>query len=265
MQVKVLADNSVAALRPKKLLAEWGFSAIVGDVLFDTGQNLAAIHNSRLLGVEDFSCIVLSHGHYDHTGGLTSFLEFYGNNGGRRKKVYLHPDAWLPRVYRDTPIGMPWQREEIEGLAEVVEHREPVEVSGNIVALGEIPRKKKDMRIGKIKRNGVWEEDAIYDDQSLAVKTEGGILLVLGCCHSGLENTVNYAEEVCGDEVRYIVGGTHLVGMKDDEVREIARWLDRKVELVAACHCTGFRAEAILHSELGEKFSFAGAGSVFDF
>ncbi len=258
--VKILADNTVATLRPKKLVAEWGFSALVDDVLFDTGQNVAALQNSRLMGVGDFSCVVLSHGHYDHTGALQAFLEIYG-----KKKVYLHPDAWLPRVYRGTPIGMPWQRNEIEELGEVVEIREPLEVSKGVTALGEIPRKDEDLGIGKILRNGVWEEDSIKDDQSLAVKTKGGILLVLGCCHAGLRNTLEYAEEVCGDEVKYVIGGTHLVSMSDEKVRDVARWLEKKIELIAPCHCTGFRAEATLFNELGEKFAFAGVGSVFEF
>ncbi|RUM33310.1 MAG: MBL fold metallo-hydrolase [Archaeoglobus sp.] len=260
MFVKILADNCVSQLRPKKLLAEWGFSALVGDVLFDTGQNVAAIQNSRTMGVDDFSCIVLSHGHYDHTGALQSFLEIYG-----RKKVYMHPDAWLPRVYRETPIGIPWQKSEIECLGDIVEHVEPVEVSKGITALGEIPRNEKDLGIGKILKNGVWQDDKIMDDQSLVVKTKDGLLLVLGCCHAGLKNTVDYAEEVCCDEVKFILGGTHLVGLKDDEVREVASWLKKKIEMLAPCHCTGFKAEAILFNELRNKFAFAGVGSVFEF
>ncbi len=259
MEVKIILDNTVSNLRPKGLIAEWGFSALVGDVLFDTGQR-QTLENMRLLGIKDFSCIVLSHGHYDHTGALLPILEVYG-----KKKVYLHPDAWLPRKYKDTQIGIPWNREVIEGVCEVIENVEPIEVSKNIVALGEIPRKEKDMRIGKILKNGVWQEDSIADDQSLAVKTKNGILLVLGCCHAGLKNTVEYAEEVCGDEVKYIVGGMHLISLKDEEVREIAEWLSKKVELISPCHCTGSKAEAILFSKFADKFVFSGVGSTLEF
>ncbi len=257
--VKILSDNTVANLRPKGLLAEWGFSALIDDVLFDTGQKVV-LENMRLLGVEDFSCIVLSHGHYDHTGSLLPVLEVYG-----KKKVFAHPDSWLTRVYKDTPIGIPWSREVIEEVGEVIEHKDPVKVSKDIIALGEIPRKEKDMRIGKILKNGVWQEDAILDDQSLAVKTKNGILLVLGCCHSGLRNTVSYAEEVCSDEVKYIVGGTHLVSANSRELLEIAEWLKEKVELIAPCHCTGFKAQAVLSEKLKDKFVFTGVGSILSF
>ncbi|AEA47447.1 MBL fold metallo-hydrolase [Archaeoglobus veneficus] len=259
VRIHILADNKVVQLRPKGLLAEWGFSAAVdGRVLFDAGQKTAAYNNAILLGLKpEFDCIVLSHGHYDHTGGLINFLR-------SKPKLFMHPDAWLRRFHEGVHIGMPWCREEIENLAEVIEHREPVEVSKGIYALGEIPRKHRDVGIGKVLRDGRLTDDSVPDDQSLAIKTERGVVLLLGCCHAGLRNTVEYAEEVCGDEVRFVIGGTHLVALKDAEVVEVAEWLKKKVEFVAPCHCTGFRGEAILASKLGEKFKLIGAGSVIE-
>ena len=260
VRIYILADNKVVQLRPKGLLAEWGFSAAIDNVLFDTGQKVAAHWNASLLGLKEFDTIVLSHGHYDHTGGLLDFLL----TARTKPKIYLHPEAWFPRYYEGTHIGIPYCREEIENLAEIVEHREPVEVAKNVYALGEIPRKHKDVGIGKIRRNGELVEDRILDDQSLAIKTDKGVAVVFGCCHAGVRNTIEYAEEVCGDEVKFVIGGTHLVALKENEVLEIAEWFEKKVEFVAPCHCTGFRAEAILASKLGEKFKLIGAGSVIE-
>ena len=259
-KIYILADNKVVQLRPKGLLAEWGFSAAIDNVLFDAGQKIAAHRNASLLGLKEFDRIVLSHGHYDHTGGLLDFLL----DAKTKPKIYVHPEVWLPRYYEGSYIGIPYCREEIEDFAEIIEHREPVEVAKNVYALGEIPRKHEDVGIGKVRRDNELVEDRVFDDQSLAIKTDKGVAVVFGCCHAGVRNTIEYAEEVCGDEVRFVIGGTHLVALKDNEVLEVARWLEKKVEFVAPCHCTGFKAEAILASKLGEKFKLIGAGSVIE-
>ncbi len=104
------------------------------------------------------------------------------------------------------------RREFLEDLSVIHEHRDPVNVTKNIVALGEIPRKWEQHLLSDsfVIRNGTKERDTIRDDQSLAVKTRNGLILLLGCCHSGLRNTVEYAEDVMGDEVKAIVGGTHI-------------------------------------------------------
>lgn len=104
-------------------------------------------------------------------------------------------------------------------------------------------------------------EDHIPDDQSLAVKTKKGIVLILGCCHAGLRNTIEYAEEICDDEVRFIIGGTHLMAMKKDEVYEVAEWLSKKIDSIAPTHCTGFEAKVILHSVLQDRYKPVGVGS----
>jgi len=89
-----------------------------------------------------------------------------------------------------------------------------------------------------------------------------GVLLILGCCHSGLRNTVKWAEEVTGDEVKFIVGGTHLIAYSPEKIREIVSKLD--FEFIAPCHCTGLKAEFILMEMLGDRFRMVGSGSVIE-
>ncbi len=265
--VTILSDNRVAESRPfaetnefARLRGEWGFSAAVGNVLLDTGMTGVARENAVELGVDPaFETIVLSHGHEDHTGGLDYFLR-------NEPTVYLHPEAWRSRYRKDVHIGLPFVREKIEDAATVVEHREPIEVESGIWALGEIPREHPDNPSGVTPQDGELRTDHVPDDQSLAVETDGGIALILGCCHAGLRNTITYAESVLDDDVRAVVGGTHLVAQEQAEVVETAAWLDEKpaLELVAPCHCTGFEAEATLREELPERFVSVGTGTILE-
>ncbi len=258
VKVTILADNKVIALRPQGLKAEWGFSALIEAkdvVLFDTGQTGVAFENFQLLNLPEPRIMVLSHGHYDHTGGIRKFT-------GIVEKIYAHPDAFLPRYYKGDYVGIPF-RKECLGV-EIVEHREPVEVVKGVWALGEIPRKYETalLKDSYILRDGERERDDILDDQSLAIRTDSGILLVLGCCHSGLRNTIEWAEEVTGDEVRFVIGGTHLIAYRPYEVKEIVSKLD--LDLMAPCHCTGIKMEYLLMDMLGERFKMVGSGSVVE-
>lgn len=259
--ITVLADNKVGVMRPVGLLAEWGFSAAVGEVLFDTGLTGAAHQNAVKLGFDpaEFEAIVLSHGHHDHTAGIEDFLI-------DEPEVYMHPQAWEPRYKLGVHNGMPFTRERIRDGGEVVEHREPIEVRPGIWALGEIPREHADNPSGKRRVDGELVEDHIPDDQALAVETDDGIAVILGCGHSGLRNTVEYAEEVFDEKVHVVVGGTHLVGMDHDGLVETADWLAEKdsIEVVAPCHCTGFEAESILADRVDGRFESVGVGSTLD-
>jgi len=267
MKVTVLADNTVVTGIPKGLRGEWGFAAGIDDVLFDTGQSTAVLDNARLLGIgTDFDDIVLSHAHYDHTKGLEAFLDPHEN-----PTVYCHPDIWSDRFIRepadgrilDEPIhiGFPYSRAEVETGAEIVEHRDPVEVSDSVFALGEIPRPHADTTVHLREEDGELVEDSVPDDQSVAVKTIDGTALVLGCCHAGLRNTIEHAETVTDQEVRYVIGGTHLVARDADEIHELADWLDGKLEVFAGTHCTGFQAEKIFSERLPDAFCSVGVGS----
>ena len=264
MEVVILADNKVVSLRPQGLKAEWGFSALILDketILFDTGQTGVAFENFMTLRKNAPSKLVLSHGHYDHTGGILPFVRAFD------LEIYAHPDAFLPRYFENRYIGILARKEQIESLAKIREHKEPVEVSKGITALGEIPRKYEQHLLTNsiIVRDKTKERDEIRDDQSLAIKTDNGLLLLLGCCHSGLRNTIEYAEEVVDDEVKFVVGGTHMIALKENELLDLVKWLDRKIELIAPCHCTGLENEFLLRDKLGDKYKLVGSGSVLEF
>jgi 7,8-dihydropterin-6-yl-methyl-4-(beta-D-ribofuranosyl)aminobenzene 5'-phosphate synthase len=266
MNVTILADNTVTTGIPKGLRGEWGFAAAVDDVLFDTGQSSTAVHNARLLDVTtDPDDIVLSHTHYDHTAGLDEFLDPFD-----KPTVYCHPDIWSERFIREPAdgrtlqdpihIGIPYTRAEVETGANIVEHCDPIEVSDGVFALGEIPRNHDDTSVHLREEDGELVDDPVTDDQSVAVQTTDGTALILGCCHAGLRNTIEYAETVTGEEVTYVIGGTHLVARDADEIHELADWLHGKLDLFAGTHCTGFDAEKILSERLPTAFRSVGVG-----
>jgi 7,8-dihydropterin-6-yl-methyl-4-(beta-D-ribofuranosyl)aminobenzene 5'-phosphate synthase len=263
VEITILADNRVAKPYPRGLRGEWGFSAAVGDMLLDTGQT-AAVHNAKLLDVPigEFGSVVVSHSHFDHTSGMLDVL-----NVMDQPTVYCHPRIWNHRYldsegqFDGAPLGIPYTKSTIEAKANVVEHRDAVEVTDGVYALGEIPRPHQDYVIGKVERRDGVIEDPIVDDQSVVVETGDGLALVLGCCHAGLRNTVEHAESVCDGDVRYIIGGTHLIAVGSEEIHAIADWLEGKLELFVGAHCTGTAATGILNERLPDTFEPAGVGS----
>lgn len=258
VKVRILADNTIGTVRPQGLRGEWGFSVSIGDILFDTGQTGIARRNASILGVEQpFETIVLSHGHFDHTGGLTEFLD-------QSPTIYHHPEVWRTRYKDGAHTGIPYTRERIASDATLVEHDEPVEVAPGVTALGEIPRPHPDNPSGVTPVDGTLIEDTIPDDQSIAVETSTGLALILGCCHAGLRNTIEYAETVCDESVSTIIGGTHLVAREPDTVASTAEWLADRIDLIAPAHCTGYEATTILQSTLGERFQRIGVGTEID-
>ncbi|MGO0123257.1 MBL fold metallo-hydrolase [Desulfothermobacter acidiphilus] len=273
MRVTVLVENSVG--KPLGLIGEHGLSFWVEheghSLLFDAGQRGAVVSNAQFLGVNlsAAEAVVLSHGHYDHTGGLRAALERIG----RRSPVYAHPDVFSShRVSSpvDRYIGIPYRREELEAAgAEFHWVREPLELFPGLWLSGEVPR-RTDFERGDermyVLQGGKRIPDPLADDLSLFVCTPGGLVILLGCAHAGVVNIIEHAREVTGvSKVAAVVGGTHLGPVGLEQLENTIKYLmELDLDLLAANHCTGLPVAARLKGIFGARFRFAITGEVLE-
>jgi len=272
-RLTTLSENTAFA-RPRGLLAEWGLSVLVEtedqNVLLDAGASISAARNGFLLGIDwqRIDTVVLSHGHYDHTGGLREVM----SRINKRVKVVAHPDVFDAKYIQmsqdETPvyIGIPFQRAELESLgADFHLTAEPVWLTDSLVTSGEIPMVTDYETIDPglcTRRNGELVPDPVDDDQSLFIKTDKGLAVVLGCAHHGIINTLRHAQEVTGvKEIHTVIGGTHLIRASEMQMEmTIAELKEIGVERLGVSHCTGMGAAVRLAQEFGLKFFFNNTG-----
>ncbi len=255
---------------------EWGLSILVEAdgkrILVDTGLSTSALQNSVTLGTDlsNIDCIVLSHGHADHTGGLRDVLAIAGAT-----EIIAHPDIWTQKYTRrdggseEQYIGVPFAKDELEDLgARFNLTKEPVRISENIMTTGEIPMATDYEEIENnlfVKENGVLIPDPLADDLALVIDTEFGLVVILGCAHRGIVNTLRHAQEITGKELVYAaIGGTHLFRSSNERIdKTIAELKTMGIRKLGVSHCTGYRASARLFQEFGEVFFPNNAGTRF--
>lgn len=285
VEITTIADNLV--LRGG-LWGQWGLSYFIklidsnGEprkVLFDTANDTwPFLYNIEKLEInlEELDAIVLSHGHLDHTVATVETLEMSGGCN-----VYAHPHCFHQRYFESKKgekrdVGVP----DGQGIAEIeaaggnlILTSDPIEVVPGLWTTGQVPRvndfefvdSKTDSGERVIVIEGERFEDLILCDQSLWMDVEGtGCWTITGCAHSGPVNTLTQVKKLGGFErIFSYIGGTHLVGKKDDFILRTAGEMKKfGLELVSPCHCTGFNAMSIMHREFGERFMVNYCGRV---
>ncbi|HPW74385.1 MAG TPA: MBL fold metallo-hydrolase [Kiritimatiellia bacterium] len=271
VSITILADNLAA----EGLASEHGFAAWIetdgAKILFDTGNGDAMMQNAETLGIAlpHADMIVLSHGHNDHTGNLATILQ-----QAPQARLYLHPEALRQRYsIRESakPIGMPASA--VNAVSGLAEHRRmwvtaTVQISGKVRLTGPVPRRTAYEDTGGpfFKDAAGAHPDDIPDDMSLWIETSAGLVVCLGCCHSGVINTLTHITAVSGERrIRCVVGGTHLVHASAERMKQTSAALKAyNIPRVIPCHCTGGDAAFFLKEELGETVHQGYAGMRID-
>jgi 7,8-dihydropterin-6-yl-methyl-4-(beta-D-ribofuranosyl)aminobenzene 5'-phosphate synthase len=274
-RITILCENSVGV--PFDVIGEHGFSCFVetdkGNYLFDTGQGLSIIQNSLALkkDLRSINAIMVSHGHYDHTGGLPAVLKQKGS-----VEVHGHSGIFAQRVWskdgvtRD--IGIPYRRSYLESLGATFKlGTQLVEVGSGVYLSGEIPRKstfeKNDPNMTLLSHNGGrTHPDPMLDDLSMVLDTDKGLIVVLGCAHAGMVNILNYVISQLGnDRIFAVIGGTHLDFSSTQQFDETLKVIDQyNIEHLGVSHCTGLEKASLLHAHLGKRFFFGTVGAVLE-
>ena len=271
VNITILVENTTPDMR---LIGEYGFAALVQvddcSFLFDTGSRDALIHNARALSIDlgAVSRVVISHGHSDHTGGILFAA------AGRGVYLYLHPHVFYPRGVvlpggQRKDISMPIGREEIMTRGgKIVETPGVHELMPGVLVTGEVPRLTSYEDTGGnfvYQTDSEWETDNLIDDQALIINHPDGLIIVSGCAHAGLINTLQYACRVTGNrKIQAFIGGTHLLTASQERMAQTIQALKQyDIERLVVSHCTGFYAAAMLYNKLGDTVRKGEAGYRF--
>lgn len=263
MKVHILTDNRV---KKSGMLAEHGLSIFIEHkgmrILFDTGQTNVYCHNAKKMSLDlsltDF--IVLSHGHYDHCGGLANYP-----NLDQLPTIYIHEEALCKRyalnsdkvTYRE--IGIPWDvsdRSKIE--KRLVYVKKSIEVAPDIMIIGEVPNFTSFEDIPKgffIERHGEKVVDMMKDEQMLVFNTDKGLVVFLGCSHPGIINCLTYILKLFPEKSIYtLVAGMHLDNISPLRLQmTIQSLLDMNIQNVVPLHCTGMLSICEMKRYLGDR------------
>ncbi len=258
--IKIIVDNNAA----DKFLSEHGFSVYIENgtdkIIFDCGQSDAFIPNIATAGIDlaDINKLVVSHGHYDHTGAIRDIL-----NSSNNIALFAHPDIFETRYSIHAgkdPRNISIKNSQVNSLNDLPENQKhfsngPVQISDNIYLTGEIARNNDFEDTGgpfylDTEQNVA---DIIYDDQSLCIETVNGVVLLTGCCHSGIVNTMDHIQNFLDRNIYMVIGGLHLNRASKSRLKKtIKAFNDFGVERIIPCHCTGEEAVKVMRKELGD-------------
>lgn len=272
LQLDIVCENTVG--RPIQARGEHGFACLVrmpdATWLFDTGCGDTLLTNMADLehDARQIKGVILSHGHNDHCGGLLALLEDVGP-----RQVIAHPHVFVERFWQGQhehrQIGLPHNRTVLESaganftlLDSFTELAPGLYFSGTIPRLS--PYEVGDPHLVRRSEDGEgWVADEFPDDAALGMTTPRGLVVLLGCAHAGLINTVEYfRSQLDNPRIHAIVGGTHLGPANDKQFSATLNYLAHlDFDRLGVSHCTGQIRSAQLYSRFPDKVFFANVGT----
>lgn len=271
MKITILNENTAGK---RGILSEHGLSLLIeregGRYLFDTGQSDVFLKNARTLNVDlkELNGIILSHGHFDHCGGLEYLLR-----EGALPPIYVRRDAFLDktavnpdgRTYRK--IGIPWKRDLIEDFTCMDE--DMTKIGEGMYLLGNIPYQVEFEPWGKsffIDEGSRKVPDYMTDEQMLIIEGAKGLSVFAGCSHAGIVNCLTYVKKMFpGKKLYSVLAGMHLTGCSTERIRKTIEALGQMdIELMIPVHCTGIEAIGRMKLAFGDKCQIVEAGKVME-
>lgn len=234
-------------------------------ILFDTGQSDLLVQNAKVLNIDlaQADAIVLSHGHYDHTGGLSAVLDIAPN-----APLYLHPAAIEPKFSRGShksySIGMPDSVKKAIHNRQVIWTESTTSVFDGVCLTGQIPRTNSFEDTGGqffLDEEGI-KPDRLLDDQALFVESSKGLVVILGCTHAGVVNTLQQISNIKpGKDFYAIMGGMHLINAGSERIeRTIDTFREYALQQMGPAHCTGSTAVERIRDAFPERCFDCSAG-----
>jgi 7,8-dihydropterin-6-yl-methyl-4-(beta-D-ribofuranosyl)aminobenzene 5'-phosphate synthase len=255
-------------------IGEWGFSAMIEfdgkRILFDAGsRENTVVQNAKELNInlDNIDNIYLSHNHKDHTGGLITLKKEYPNSF---KNAHVGEGIFYSRPNSEGDDNyILSNKNTLENLGiKFISHKNPTQLIPGLWTTGQVPRKYDEKNWSGVSKmidsKGNIVEDIIPEDQSLFFDTENGIVLISGCGHAGLANTLDYVQKIIpGRPIYKIIGGFHLLKLNNDKLEWTAgKMREAGVNYFVGAHCTGLNSTYSIRNFLGLTSVSALVGSV---